>query len=159
MRALSTWRISVGPAVTWTSAREETGRIVPPGVTTGSAAMPWVSTIPSSGPINIRSICWPPSVTSATRTPSLKASTVTARSCADNPASAKRMRFGTIRISGSPNCRLGRGRKLVPSLRGRISPMRAPARRAPSKISVNSKPVMSMSIDRLPPIPRPKIDG
>ena len=112
VRKRSRCRISVGPAVTRTSANSETGTIRPVGVTTGK--------LPTScvrrplrivvSPLSVRSSRRLPTLISATRKPSLNASTVAARSCVVSPASARRTRSGINRTSGAPSSRPGIGR-------------------------------------------------
>ena len=118
VRTLSRWRISVGPEVTSISASEVVGRILPSGVTMGSAPIPWVSVTLSWGPLSVRSMRFPSTVTSTIRRPSLKASTVRPRSVALISLSARRTGSGVTRISGAPSSSPGRGRSWLPSANG-----------------------------------------
>ena len=155
VRSRSTWRISVGPAVILISAKEATGRMAPVRVTTGRWPMPWVEVIWPSGPASIRSIRRPSTVTSATRRPSLKASTVSPSSCAVTPLSANNTGFGTILISGAPSSKPGCGRNWLPSFRGNDFPIRRAAFRATSSTTSRSGPETFKLMLRPPPMPRP----
>ena len=159
VRTRSKWRISVGPEVTSTSAKLSTGMIDPARVTTGMAPMPWVWVMVSIGPRKVRSIRSPSTVTSATRKPSLYASTVEASSNALTPLSAKRVGSGITRTSGAPSSSPGIGRVWCPSFRGKTWLVSKKACNAVPKITSRSPPDTSIEIEREPPTPRPNKDA
>ena len=157
VRTRSRCSISVGPAVTSTSASERTGRMAPDAATTGRFSICWVRSF--GGPASTKSSRFPPAVTSATRRPSLNTSTVSPSSRTLTPLSASRARSGAIRTSGAPSSSPGFGRTWVPPERGRTCMSCPMARRATSRIGSRSGPLMSRSTRLPPPTVRPKSDG